>query len=103
MTMTFASEFTRLRKLKGFSQTQVAKILKVDTGYFSKVANGEGFVPTEDRIARIALILELSEKERDGLFFAAGKIPPEVIHAMRRDPSLFEIVRNAASHRRSKK
>lgn len=99
--MTFGSEFTRLRKLKGFNQRQVADVLEVDAGYFSRVANDEG-CPSEDRIARIALILRLNEKERDGLFFAAGKIPPEVIQAMRRDPSLFQTVRNAAKKRRKK-
>lgn len=97
--MTFGSEFTRLRKLKGFSQNQVADILKVDAGYFSRVAN-DGYVPREDRIAQIALILRLNERERDGLFFAAGKMPPEVTQAMRRDPSLFQTVRNATKRRK---
>lgn len=103
MTMTFGSELLRLLKLKQISQQEVAKGLKVDRAYMSRVVNEvTGHVPTEDRIAHIAILLKLSERERDGLFFAAGKMPPEVIQAMRRDPSLFSLVRNATNRRRKK-
>lgn len=96
MTVTFGSEFVRLCKLKGVTQTSVGTALGVDRGYLSRVANDvNGFVPTEDRIAHIATILTLTESERDGLFFAAGKMPPEVIQGMRRDPRLFKVVRKA--------
>ena len=90
---TFGSEFTRLRKLRGLTQKAVADTLGVDTAYMSRVATDESYSPTEDRIAKIAAVLKLNEEERDGLFFAAGKIPPEVIKAMRRNPKLFTVVR----------
>lgn len=93
--MTFGSEFCRLLKLKGVSQKVVAASLKVDTAYVSRFANNS-YVPREERIAQIAVILKLNEQERDRLFFAAGKIPPEVAQAMRRYPDLFQTVRWAA-------
>lgn len=69
----FGQLIRQARKDKGFSQRELAALLKLDFTYLSKMENNRAeYAPKEDVIRRIALHLELDPEQ---LIYLAGRIP----------------------------
>lgn len=57
----FGSEVKRLRKLRGLTLPELARLSKISKGGLSKIENGNGN-PTLDTIARLAFALKCQTK-----------------------------------------
>ena len=69
----FGKLIRRSRLSKGYSQTQLAKLLGVDFTYLSKLENDRAQYPPSEAVLReLARQLELDE---EALIFRAGRIP----------------------------
>lgn len=92
--MRFGEELAHLLKQKGMDQITLARALKVDAGYLSRVITGANrYTPAEDRIAQIAKAVGASKEEADKLFFAAQKLPPDIEDRMWATPKIFDLIR----------
>jgi len=61
------------RKAKGYSQRELAALVKLDFTYLSKLENDRAdYAPKEDVIRNLAMQLDLNPDE---LIFLAGRIP----------------------------
>jgi HTH-type transcriptional regulator, competence development regulator len=70
---TFGQVIRQARKDKGYTQRQVAKMLRIDFTYLSKLENDRADYPAkEDVIRSLAQKLERDEEE---LIFLAGRTP----------------------------
>ncbi|MEG4249648.1 MULTISPECIES: helix-turn-helix transcriptional regulator [unclassified Microcoleus] len=75
MSKTFGQLIRQARQGKGFSQRDLAKLVKVDYTYLSKLENDRAeYPPKEEVIQSLAHQLELELKELRDL---AGRITPE--------------------------
>lgn len=75
MSKTFGQLIRQARQGKGFSQRDLAKLVKVDYTYLSKLENDRAeYPPKEEVIQSLAHQLELEIKELRDL---AGRITPE--------------------------
>lgn len=75
MELTFGTVIRQARKDKGYSQRQLAKLLKVDFTYLSKLENDRAdYAPKEDVIRSLARELDLDEEESIVL---AGRLPQQ--------------------------
>lgn len=73
MKQTFGQVIRQARKDKGYTQRQVAKMLKIDFTYLSKLENDRADYPAkEDVIRSLAQKLDRNEEE---LIFLAGRTP----------------------------
>jgi HTH-type transcriptional regulator, competence development regulator len=70
---TFGQVIRQARKDKGYTQRQVAKMLRIDFTYLSKLENDRADYPAkEDVIRSLAQKLDRNEEE---LIFLAGRTP----------------------------
>lgn len=70
----------------------------MNTGQLSRIENDyPDHVPGLSILHRIVKALDLQQKDVDGLFVAAGKLPPDVLDKLLNNPSLFTRVRRAAT------
>lgn len=73
MKQTFDQVIRQARKNKGYTQRQVAKILRVDFTYLSKLENDRADYPAKEEVIRsLARKLDRDEEE---LIFLAGRTP----------------------------
>lgn len=73
MKQTFGQVIRQARKDKGYTQRQVAKMLRIDFTYLSKLENDRADYPAkEDVIRSLAQKLDQDEEE---LIFLAGRTP----------------------------
>ncbi|MDJ0634031.1 MAG: helix-turn-helix transcriptional regulator [Xenococcaceae cyanobacterium MO_188.B29] len=73
MAQNFGKLIRQARKNKGYSQRELAKLLKLDFTYLSKLENNRAdYAPKEEVIRSLARHLSLNEEE---LIFLAGRIP----------------------------
>lgn len=73
MKQTFGQVIRQARKDKGYTQRQVAKMLRIDFTYLSKLENDRADYPAkEDVIRSLAQKLDRDEEE---LIFLAGRTP----------------------------
>jgi len=73
VSQSFGQLIRKARKDKGFSQRELAKLLKLDFTYLSKLENNRAdYAPKEGVIRLLAQYLELDAEE---LVFLAGRIP----------------------------
>lgn len=73
MEQTFGQVIRQARKEKGYTQRQVAKMLRIDFTYLSKLENDRADYPAkEDVIRDLAQTLDQDEEE---LIFLAGRTP----------------------------
>lgn len=73
MILTFGKVIRQARQDKGYSQRQLAKLLKVDFTYLSKLENDRAdYAAKEDVIRSLAKHLGMDEEE---LVFLAGRLP----------------------------
>ena len=68
----FGSLLRRLRKEKRITQRRMAELVGIDFTYISKIENGTMDPPAEDKIIRMAEVLEVDPED---LIIAANKIP----------------------------
>lgn len=77
MSETFGKLIRQARKQKEYSQRELAKMIKVDYTYLSKLENDHaGYPPSEDVIEGLAHHLDLMDRIND-LKRLAGRITPE--------------------------
>ena len=106
---TFGKLIRQARKDCKYSQRELAKLLKIDFTYLSKLENNRAdYAPKEDVIRGLAKHLKLNEEE---LIFLAGRIPqqeedllkqhykdmPALFRRMRENPEFAEKVFREAS------
>ena len=73
MPNNFGQLIRQARKDKSYSQRELAKLLKLDFTYLSKLENNRAdYAPKEEVIRGLARHLDLDEEE---LIFLAGRIP----------------------------
>ena len=72
----FGERLRAARKERQFSQRRVASEAGIDHTYLSKIEAGTIPLPSSETIGKLA---EAVRVDPDDLFFAAGKIPPNVL------------------------
>jgi transcriptional regulator with XRE-family HTH domain len=79
------------RKAMGYTQRELAERVEVNFTYVSKIENGRmDFPPSDALIANLAWVLRL---DRDSLFVAAGKCPPDLLERLKTDLAFVRAVR----------
>ena len=91
----FGKLIRQARKDQKFSQRELAKLLKIDFTYLSKLENNRAdYAPKEDVIRGLAKHLKLNEEE---LIFLAGRIPQQEEDLLKQHykemPALFRRMR----------
>lgn len=114
MSEDFGKLIRQARKGKSYSQRELAKILKIDFTYLSKLENNRAdYAPKEDVIRGLARSLDLDEEE---LIYLAGRIPhqeeellkqhyksmPALFRRMRENPEFAQKVLQQASNTEEK-
>jgi HTH-type transcriptional regulator, competence development regulator len=87
--MTFGERIRELRKAKKLTLRDVAKKVKVNFTYISKIENHKldfGDFPGEDLIRKLAKVLEAEE---DDLLLLAQKIPEDIRQRVLDRPDAF--------------
>jgi transcriptional regulator with XRE-family HTH domain len=87
--MTFGERIRELRKTKNLTLRDVAKKVKVNFTYISKIENHKldfGEYPSEDLIRKLAKVLEADEDE---LLLLAKKIPEDIRQRVLDRPDAF--------------
>ena len=92
------SEFGRTvrdkREAMGLGLRELAKRVGMSAAYLSKIERGQFPPPAEEKVVRIADLIEL---DRDELLALAGKVATDVADAIIRQPGLLtEVVRRLA-------
>lgn len=95
MSEDFGKLIRQARKVKNYSQRELAKILQIDFTYLSKLENNRAdYAPKEDVIRGLARSLELDEEE---LIYLAGRIPHQEEELLKQHyksmPALFRRMR----------
>ncbi len=87
--MTFGERVRELRKAKNLTLRDVAKKVRVNFTYISKIENQKldfGEYPSEDLIRKLAKVLEADEDE---LLLLAKKIPEDIKRRVIERPDAF--------------
>ena len=114
---TFGQLIRDARKDKGYSQRELAVLVKLDFTYLSKLENDRAdYAPKEDVIRNLAIQLDLDPEE---LVFLSGRIPerdeqllkqnykemPTLFRRMQEDPkfarSIFNLAINDEAEKKS--
>ena len=95
MSQNFGQVIRQARKIKGYSQRELAKMLKIDFTYLSKLENNRAdYAPKEDVIRGLARNLDINEEE---LIYLAGRIPHQEEELLKQHyksmPALFRRMR----------
>jgi len=79
--MSIGAFIKQLRQAHHVGQRQLARLIsdngRDDASYLSKIESGKR-LPSRDILEKIAAALQLSDEDRDTLFFLGGKIPPSM-------------------------
>lgn len=98
--MDFGSRIRDLRKEKDISLRDLADRVGLDFTYLSKIENGKVEPPSEDKIRKMAKVLEADEEE---LLDLAGKVSSgEIRKAVQANPSLGVLLRKIQSRNLTK-
>lgn len=77
--MTFGKTLQKIRRAKGLTQREVADLIEMDYGYFSRLENDRfDSNPTRETVDKIAEAMGCSEEERGELLAAAGRLSEKV-------------------------
>jgi transcriptional regulator with XRE-family HTH domain len=92
----FGKLIRQARKDRQYSQRELAKLLKIDFTYLSKMENNRAdYAPKEEVIRGLAKHLKLNEEE---LIFLAGRIPQQEEDLLKQHykdmPALFRRMRD---------
>ena len=93
---TFGHYLYSLRKIKGFTQKDLAKKAKIEFTYLSKLETNRNARPKEETIKHLSKALTLSEEERLKLYTFAKRLPPE-LEAAALKPHVIEILQTIQS------
>lgn len=93
----FGKLIRQARKERKYSQRELAKLLKIDFTYLSKLENNRAdYAPKEEVIRGLAKHLDLNEEE---LIFLAGRIPQQEEDLLKQHykdmPALFRRMRES--------
>lgn len=88
--MDFGKRIRELRKAKGLSQRDLARLVKIDFTYLSKIETGDLPPPSDEVISKLAEHLDVDEQE---LFLLAKKIPPRYRREILEDEAVPDILR----------
>jgi transcriptional regulator with XRE-family HTH domain len=112
---TFGQLIRDTRKDKGYSQRELAVLVKLDFTYLSKLENDRAdYAPKEDVIRNLAIQLDLDPEE---LVFLSGRIPerdeqllkqnykemPTLFRRMKEDPQFARSIFNLAINEEEEK
>ena len=77
--MTFGQILQKIRRAKNKTQRDVAGLIGMDYGYFSRIENDRfDYKPSRETIIKIIEKLECNEEEQAKLLTAAGRIDKEM-------------------------
>lgn len=77
--MTFGQILQKIRRAKGKNQRDVADLIGMDYGYYSRIENDKfDYKPSRETIEKIIEKLECSDDEKAELLAAAGRIDKEM-------------------------
>lgn len=77
--MTFGQTLQKIRRAKGKTQRDVANLIGMDYGYYSRIENDKfDYKPSRETIEKIIEKLECNEVEKAELLTAAGRIDKEM-------------------------
>lgn len=77
--MTFGQILQKIRRAKGKTQRDVAGLIGMDYGYFSRIENDKfDYKPSRETIEKIIEKLDCDDSERAELLAAAGRIDKEM-------------------------
>lgn len=85
---SFGKQLRQYRISQGLSQSDLAKRIKVDKSYISRLERGERDVPARDLIIAITEVMGLSENDTDQLLLNSGYAPVNLNYSYERDPLL---------------
>ncbi len=88
--MEFGKKIRELRKAKGLSQRELARLVDIDFTYLSKIETGDLPPPSDEVISKLAEHLDVDEQE---LFLLAEKIPPQYRREILEDDAVPDILR----------
>jgi transcriptional regulator with XRE-family HTH domain len=91
---TFGSLVRAYRQRAGLTQEQLANALALDFTYISKIERDKAPPPAREKIGLSAVVLKLSQAERDELFLRAEKLPAEVEEWVIRRPEALRLYRS---------
>jgi len=98
--MTFGETLQRIRRTKRKTQKEIADVIGMDYGYFSRIENDLfDYTPTRDTVVRMANALECSDVEVHELLAEADRLGEEmesVAKLAHTRPELRELFRTAA-------
>lgn len=89
----FGAFVRRERERRGISLRDMAKRIGVSPTYQSKVERGEFPPPAEDKVKRIAEIIECNS---DRLLALAGRVASELTEIIKRQPTEFAVLLRTA-------
>jgi transcriptional regulator with XRE-family HTH domain len=90
---TFGTVLRRIRESKKLTQREVARAIKMDFAYFSRLeSDALKSLPTRATIEKIAEAMQCTEAEKAELLAAAGRVSEE----MQQRPQLRRLFRTAA-------
>jgi len=82
--LSFGKTLQRIRRAKGKTQRQVAKKMKMDYSYFSRLENDRfDSQPTRETVEKTAEALECTDEELGELLAAAGRVDRDLEKATR--------------------
>lgn len=90
-TMEFGVQLKSLREARRVSQSKLAERADFDHSYVSRLESGAR-MPTRDAVERLAVALQLSLGEQDGLLAAAGFLPRDVSSLLSEEPVVGEVL-----------
>lgn len=75
--MKFGATLKEIRKERNFTQRELAVEMGMDPGYLSRLER-DSHLPGLEALENIVGVLQVTPTQRDRLYAAAKKLPPEV-------------------------
>jgi len=85
----FGEEMKRYRKVKNLSQRKLAAIVKLDSGYISRIENGYFKPPSE---AKIIAIAEAIGADPDYMLSLSGKVSSDIKSVVQQNPEAMSAI-----------
>lgn len=92
---SFGDYLRELRTQNNVSLRQLAKHLRVNFTYISKLENNKCTTPSEELIEKIANFFEVDSLE---LYLASGKIPKEITNKILNNKEIYTFLKNISAY-----
>jgi transcriptional regulator with XRE-family HTH domain len=89
----FGMRLRELRKKAGMNQREVAEKVGINFTYLSKIESGAMLPPREDKIVKLAKVLNA---DKDELITLAGKVPSDLAEILKRK-GVVQFLRSSSS------